>query len=136
MKNYLTHLGCRLQNWPRRLKGVVLVEVLVAATVMALGVAGISVMQPMLSASSDAARLRAEATRLAQQKLDQFRSFQQVPASTDPAVITYRGTIASSGAEESVSQLSNTTCLRSWVVPSRPAAEPNDAYKLVTVTVR
>ncbi len=135
MKNYLTHLGCRLQNWPRRLKGVVLVEVLVAATVMALGVAGISVMQPMLSASSDAARLRAEATRLAQQKLDQFRSFQQVQASTNPAVITYHGTIVSSSAEEPVSLLSNTTFYRSWVVTPRPAAE-NDAYKLVTVTVR
>ncbi len=135
MENRFKRFGDRLLGWRRRLRGVALVEVLVAATVMALGVAGITLTQPMLSASSDAARLRAEATRLAQQKLDEFRAFQQVPASTDPAVITYRGTIVSS-PEAPVSVLSNTTFYRGWVVNPLPVAEPNDEYKLVTVTVR
>lgn len=79
MENRFKRFGDRLLGLRRRLRGVALVEVLVAATVMALGVAGITLTQPILSASSDAARLRAEATRLAQQKLDELRAFQRVP---------------------------------------------------------
>lgn len=135
MENRFKRFGDRLLGLRRRLRGVALVEVLVAATVMALGVAGITLTQPILSASSDAARLRAEATRLAQQKLDELRAFQRVPVSTDPAVITYRGTIVSS-PEAPVSVLSNTTFYRGWVVNPLPVAEPDDEYKLVTVTVR
>lgn len=119
--------------------GFTLLEILVAATVMAFGVIGISLIQTNLGASSDAARLRAEALRVGQLKLDEFRGFDRIGVDPgDVGLFTYLnikggedevGPVSIDPELQRVDMVSNTTFSRKWVVTE------DTAFKLVTVTV-
>jgi Tfp pilus assembly protein PilV len=62
-------------------RGVSLLEALVAMAVMAFGILGVMGMQLTLRSNADMAKQRSQATRIAQEKLEQWRSF-SVLAST------------------------------------------------------
>ena len=56
-------------------RGVSLVEALVAMAVMAFGMLGVAGLQASLRTNADAAKQRSEATRIAQERLEQWRRF-------------------------------------------------------------
>jgi len=106
-----TRDGLRLRQ-----RGFTLIEGLLAMVVMALGMLALVNLQSNLSIASDAAKHRTEATRLAQQKLDELRSFEQVAA--EGGKVSYLGTVVSSAAPETIDpgDHSNTSFSRSWTV--------------------
>lgn len=59
----------------RRQRGVSLVEALVALAVMAFGILGVVGMQLSLRSNGDIARQRAQAVRIAQEEIEQWRAF-------------------------------------------------------------
>jgi type IV pilus modification protein PilV len=77
-----TKLGSR-----RRQGGFTLVEALIALLVMAFGMLALSGMQLSLSRSSDIAKQRTEAMRLAQRKVDELRSFTSVAAGAGHTIV-------------------------------------------------
>jgi Tfp pilus assembly protein PilV len=64
----------------RRQAGFTLIEALIALLVMAFGMLSLSGMQLSLSRSADIAKQRTEAMRLAQRKIDEYRSFTSIAA--------------------------------------------------------
>jgi Tfp pilus assembly protein PilV len=74
-----------------------LVEVLIALVVLAIGVLAIAVFQTTLSRNSDLAKQRTEATRLAQQRIEDLRAYPRLPCPPGlwpgtawPAAMTHR----------------------------------------------
>lgn len=65
-----------------RLRGVSLVEALVALAVMAIGLLGVVRLQATLRANADVSRQRSEAVRIAQQRLDESRGYSSLDGST------------------------------------------------------
>ena len=59
----------------RRLRGVSLIEALVALAVMSIGMLGVAGMQATMRTTADQAKQRSEAVRLAQEKLEDLRAF-------------------------------------------------------------
>jgi Tfp pilus assembly protein PilV len=59
-------------------RGVSLIEAVVALAVMAIGLLGVAGVQATLRANSDVTKQRAEAVRLAQQKIEGLRSFRDL----------------------------------------------------------
>jgi Tfp pilus assembly protein PilV len=59
----------------RRQRGIGLIEALVSLLVLALGMMSFAALQARLRLNSDVAKQRAEATRLAQEQIEGFRSF-------------------------------------------------------------
>jgi Tfp pilus assembly protein PilV len=110
-------------------RGASLIEALVALAVMGFGILGIAGIQSTLRSNGDLSKQQAEATRLAQQVLEDSRSFTQLPAVVDPEIRTYEGLV--SGDLGSV-QGTNATYERSLTVTD---LAPGRA-KLLTVTVR
>ena len=112
--------------------GFSMLEALVAMLVMSFGMLAISGMQITLGQSSESAKLRSEAVSLAQQKIDDLRSYQAIAATT--AISDYSGSEAADlGAgtrSDSPSATSNTTFTRNWTI-----ADPNSMFKTVSVTV-
>lgn len=64
-------------------RGIGLIEVLVAVLVLAIGLVGIAALQGNLLKSGNNAKARAVATTLAQEKIEDLRSFTQLVAGTD-----------------------------------------------------
>jgi type IV pilus modification protein PilV len=123
----------------RTARGFTLLEALIALLVIAFGMLAIAGFQMTLSRASDFAKQRSEATRLAQEKLEELRAFAQVaaPAVGEPDVFNYTEDVVTSAAAEvfsptDSSYTSNTAYSRSWVVTT-PVV--NDPFKTVTVTV-
>ena len=58
-----------------RSRGVSLIEALVALAVMAFGLLGVVGMQATLRFNADVSRQRAEAVRMAQEKMEEMRAF-------------------------------------------------------------
>lgn len=110
-------------------RGASLIEALVALAVMGFGILGIAGIQSTLRSNGDLSKQQAEATRLAQQVLEDSRGFTQLPAVVDPEIRTYEGLV--SGDLVSV-QGANATYERSLTVTD---LAPGRA-KLLTVTVR
>jgi hypothetical protein len=69
------------------IRGVSLLEALVAMGVMAFGILGVMGMQLTLRSNADMAKQRSQATRIAQEKLEQWRSFSVL--STTPSHFAY-----------------------------------------------
>ncbi|MBI5719845.1 MAG: prepilin-type N-terminal cleavage/methylation domain-containing protein [Burkholderiales bacterium] len=114
-------LPARLSRRARR--GISLIEALVAMAIMAFGMLGVIGMQSTLRASADLSKQRSEATRLAQEKIEAWRSFSVIPAPAPPASsVTSYASIAGTGAVENLSSfISNTTYTRtSTVTESSP----------------
>jgi type IV pilus modification protein PilV len=72
-----THSSAPRTLKPRRQSGFALIEAMVALLVVSFGLLSIASFQYTLSRSSDTAKQRTEATRLAQKELDRLRSFSQ-----------------------------------------------------------
>jgi hypothetical protein len=64
-----------------RMRGVSLVEALVALAVMAIGLLGVVGLQATLRANADVSRQRSEAVRIAQQRLDESRGYSSLDGS-------------------------------------------------------
>lgn len=119
--------------------GFTLIEALVALLVTALGMLAIAGMQITISGSSDVAKQRSEAVRLAQLKIEQLRSFEQITAdgtkfdyATD--VVSGNDTVSPGGG-----YTTNTTYTRTWTLTkdgvNAPAADGSDPQKWIQVNV-
>jgi prepilin-type N-terminal cleavage/methylation domain-containing protein len=102
----------------RSARGFTLVEALVALVVLAFGMMALAGFQTSLSRNSDIAKQRTEATRLAQQKMEELRSL----AWADLA----------GGSDSPAPVGGNTSYVRSWDL-SAPSQDP---WRSVSVTVR
>lgn len=110
-------------------RGVSLIEALVALTVMAFGMLGIVGLQATLRTNSDIAKQRAEAVRIAQAGVEDWRAFETL-AST-PGVAAYADIVDMPPTV--VPGTSNATFTRTAVVT--PAAPAASAPQLKTVTM-
>ncbi|PIY28990.1 MAG: hypothetical protein CO105_12755 [Comamonadaceae bacterium CG_4_9_14_3_um_filter_60_33] len=107
--------------------GFALIEALVALLVMSFGMLAVAGFQINLSLNSDVAKQRTEATRLAQQKMEQLRTFDNLT--------TYANIMVSStsATEETItSSTSNTIFTRSWQMTT---ANTPDMGRSIYVTV-
>ena len=113
--------------------GFALIEALVAMMVVSFGMLAVAGFQTTLSLNADVAKQRTEATRLAQEKMEQLRTFVNL--------ITYGNQMVSSSAvspvtQETITSIANTTTnatfIRSWGITN--AGTP-DTGRSVVVTV-
>jgi type IV pilus modification protein PilV len=118
---------------PRAARGFSLLEALVALLVMAFGMLAIAGMQAALMRSSDAAKQRSEAVRLAQLKLEELRSFDGISTGS----YTF-GTDVVASNDSVTPGASNTSFTRSWTVMRADGTTPatvDDTQKWISVTV-
>ncbi len=101
----------QVANGARR--GVSLIEALVAMAVMAFGMLGVLGMQATLRANADLSKQRSEATRLAEERLEAWRSFSVI--GTTALTKAYQD-IVTPASETLTSFVSNTTYTRTGVV--------------------
>jgi Tfp pilus assembly protein PilV len=105
---------------------VTLIESMIALLVVGFGLASIAGLQLSLWRHADVARQRSEATRLAQEKIEAWRAFEQIDAASGKAAYADMAS-----GSDSPAIASNTSYARSWVV----AAGPADLLRLVSVSV-
>ena len=108
-------------------RGFALLEALVSMLVLSFGMLAVAGFQTTLSLNSDVAKQRTEATRLAQQKMEQLRAFDSLTA--------YGTNMVSSSSSSPVTQetiTTNTSFIRSWGITS---ANTIDTGRSVVVTV-
>lgn len=122
-------------------KGFALIEALVAALVVAFGMMAIGAFQYTLSRSSDIAKQRSEATRIAQREIDRLRSFGQRPADgnrTDDRFTFDEEVEVRAFDLTDVSALTNTTYRTTSTVSAPPGPVPTvgERYRWVNVVVR
>jgi Tfp pilus assembly protein PilV len=120
-------------NPTRQPRGVSLIEAVVALAVMATGLLGIAGVQSTLRANSDIAKQRAEAVRLAQERIEDLRYFRDMTG-TAPSYVGITSTV-----DTTTPARSNTTFTRTTTVtPMQPGAPDLQAVpraKSVSVTV-
>lgn len=116
----------------RTQRGVSLIEALVALAIMAFGLLGVAAMQSSLRATADVSRQRAEAVRMAQQKIEELRGF-AVLSGAPSGQLDYDDVVSGSDAPAPPSGYENTTFARTWTVTPPGTSAP--AFKIVTVTV-
>ncbi|MFO1329697.1 MAG: prepilin-type N-terminal cleavage/methylation domain-containing protein [Rubrivivax sp.] len=105
-------------------RGFTLIEALIALAVVAFGLMGIASMQGLLSRSSDVAKQRSEAVRLAQQQIETMRAY------TSIAVVA--GQTSWNGlANGTDTTTTNATYTRTWTV----AGVTTDPMRRVSVNV-
>lgn len=126
-----------------RQAGFTLIEALIALLVMSFGMLALAGMQMTMTRSSDVAKQRSEAVRLAQLKIEELRSFDGVTAGT----FTYGTNVVGSTAPHEticptcaapLDATTNTTFTRSWTVTRSDgvtAATATDAQKWINVLV-
>jgi Tfp pilus assembly protein PilV len=96
-------------------RGVSLIEALVAMAVMAFGMLGVLGLQSTLRANADLSKQRSEATRLAEEKIEAWRSFSVIPAT--PSTKAYADILAGTTIEPPLASfVSNTTYTRTTTV--------------------
>lgn len=123
-----------------RQAGFSLIEALTALLVVAFGMLAIAGFQVSLSASSDIAKQRSEAVRLAQLKIEELRAYQQVGSHTGtPHIFNYTDdlvdgldTVGPSTATPTIVYPTNTLYTREWFV----TGAGTDLQKSVRVRVR
>ncbi|MCY7316092.1 MAG: prepilin-type N-terminal cleavage/methylation domain-containing protein [Rubrivivax sp.] len=121
-----------------RSRGVSLIEALVALAVMAFGLLGVVGMQSSLRFNADVSRQRAEAVRLAQEKMESLRSF-GVLSGAPTGELAYDD-IATPLLPETLTALAlaNTLFTRTVTVtptPTPPVAVDDPRMKTIVVTV-
>jgi prepilin-type N-terminal cleavage/methylation domain-containing protein len=95
---------------PQRSRGFTLIEALVALVIVALGLIALVGVQLRLSRDAEGSRQRTEATRLAQEKLEELRTFTQIKAGAGASAWD-----ALAAGNEAVAGLtSNTAFTRTW----------------------
>lgn len=105
----------------RRHAGFTLIEAMIAMLVMGFGLLAIAGFQTTLSHNSDVAKQRTEATRLAQAKMEDLRSFQRsFPAAASAPVVVAWADIAS--GVDAPSTTTNTVFDRIWDVETDVAS--------------
>lgn len=102
----------------RARRGISLIEALVAMAIMAFGMLGVLGLQSTLRASADLSKQRSEATRLAQERVEDWRSFSVVPVTT--GVKSYASIPAGTTIENLGSFVSNASYTRTSVVTETP----------------
>ena len=95
--------------------------------VLAFGLLAVAGLQTTLAHSSDVAKQRTEATRLAQAKIEELRAYQQLAAA--PGVVSYADIV---GSSDTPATTTNTTFERSWTVTEDAAL----TQKILRVTVK
>lgn len=128
-----SRLPPRRERKARRQAGFSLLEALIALLVVSFGMLGIGSFQYTLSRTSDLAKQRTEATRIAQRELDQLRSFAQrhAEAVPDPNRLTYVEDVVSAGPTAVAGLSTNTTYSLERVVTT-PA---EDRFRWINVIV-
>lgn len=111
---------------PRQLRGFTLVEALVALIIVAFGMLAMAGMQMTLSRNADLARQRSEATRLAEEKLEDLRSFNSIEAGT--GLVAWDSLATGS---DQPSTTSNASFSRTWTI----GGSNSDAMRTMRVTV-
>lgn len=107
-------------------RGFTLIEALIAMVVLAFGMLAIAGFQMNLSRSADVAKQRAEATRLAQEKIEEMRSFQRITT----AVGTFAYQDLATGTDTPATT-TNTAYTRTWtLVPPPVTVPPTNAVDL------
>lgn len=114
-------------------RGVSLVEALVALVVMAIGATAVVGLQVSVRANSDLAKQRSEAVRLAQDTIEDWRSFVSLAAVAGKRDWTDMASV--SAATPELIAGSNVTFARSIVVVARGATDDNPLSNTVHVTV-
>ncbi len=104
----------------RPLRGVSLIDALVALAVMAFGMLGIVGLQFALRLSSDVAKQRSEAVRLSQQSIEDSRSFSTLAAA--PPMVAYDDIIAASATVAGYATNTTYTLSREVLSSDFPAA--------------
>lgn len=105
-------------------RGATMVEALVAFLVLAFGLLAIAGFQVTLSRNSDLAKQRSEAMRLAQERLEELRTFQSLAG---------YNTLANQAAANVTGYATNTTYSIASAITGY--TDPNPDYKTVVVTV-
>lgn len=122
MQEYnVTHLS-------HRQRGFTLIEALVALLIMAFSMLGLAGLQMVMARNAEMARQRSEATRLAEEKIEEYRAFNSIEAGTG---LVAWDSLASSVAPEPITSGSNVTFSRSTTFGGTSA----DAKRTVQVTV-
>jgi len=133
-------IGTFSRSAATRQAGFSLIEALVALLVMAFGILAVAGFQANLSYNSDVAKQRSEAVRLAEQKMEELRGFQQVASDGKTAadvgnIFDFTTDVVSNTAGENVSSTytnaTNATFMRRWTV----GGVGTDPQKWITVTV-
>lgn len=112
-------------------RGVSLIEALVALAVMAFGMLGVVGMQATLRFNGDLSKQRSEAVRLAQERLEQLRSFGTLP--TTPGQIAFADIAPEAASAAALPGSANASYQREVLVPTEAASAP--ALRQVTVNV-
>ena len=126
---------------PSRSAGFALIEALVALLVVSFGMMAIAAFQFTLSRSSDVAKQRTEATRIAQREIDRLRSFGQRGPDTDPndGLLTFAEDLqAGSTPLANVSGTFTNTVYRTQRVisaPTAPVPSSGERFRWVNVVV-
>jgi len=106
--------------------GFTLIEALVALLVLAFGMLAVAGFQMQLSRGSDIAKQRTQATRLAQEKIEELRSFEQLTARVGK--FSFADLATGTDAQQTVGNMAYT---RSWSV----SGTATDPYRVASVTV-
>jgi len=116
-----------------RSRGVSLIEALVALAVMAFGLLGVVGMQATLRFNADVSRQRAEAVRMAQEQMENMRSFGVLSGAAVPSDHEYIDIIAGTDYPAPPSGFANTAFTRVTTVVNPTADNPK--MKSVQVAV-
>lgn len=109
-----------------RQKGFTIIEAMIALIVVAFGMLALAGMQMILSRGADLARQRNEATRLADEKIEQLRAFNSIEVGT--GLVAWDSLASGS---ETLAASSNTTFTRTWTLGGTAA----DSQRTVRVQV-
>lgn len=106
--------------------GFAIVEALIALVIMGFGILALAGMQAALSRNADDAKQRTEAVRLAQEKIESFRSYTGIAAtvvgqSTPSTTALNWNALAASGTDPSIT--TNAVYARTWAM-SGSSADP------------
>jgi Tfp pilus assembly protein PilV len=107
----------------RSARGVSLIEALVAMAIMAFGMLGVVGMQATLRFNADISRQRAEAVRLAQEKLEILRNFSVLPTTTGSQA--FADIVNETESSVSPPVASNASFSRQTTVASSLATDPD-----------
>jgi len=110
-----------------RRRGFALIEALAAMVIVGFGMLALVRVQSTLTQNADAARQRSEATRLAEEKIEQLRAYNSVVS----GVGVSWADMTSSSTPETPSSPSDTTYSRSWTLGGAAA----DPMRPIQVTV-
>lgn len=116
-----------------RARGVSMVEALIALGVMAFGIMGLVGIQANLRSNSDVSKQRAEASRFAQQMIEERRNFVSLQSTGDPNVFGYADIVTSTPA---TIDGSNATYTREVSVSDSAAARMKTVRSTVSWTDR